>query len=118
MFSTTASKLVASAFVVVASASGLSGAAKSPALQDQRAEVPVTLDSTSLLVATLADGEVQTHWIPTATCEHVASAVASGESVAGVRADGVRVFVAKANCSTRRIEGQPTPLAMASSQNR
>ena len=44
-------------------------------------------------------------------CLKVASAVAAGESVAGVRADGVSVIIARANCSTRRLEVDPAAVA-------
>jgi len=79
-------------------------------------EIPVALDSTSMLVATLANGEIERHWMARDACERIASAVAAGDGVAGVRDDGVRVFIAKANCSTRRIEVDRTAVALSSTE--
>lgn len=111
MFST---KLVASAFVVLASASGIAGVSTSApdALKPQN--IPIALDNNSLLVATLANGEIQTHWMSRTACEQVEAAVASGDAVAGVRPDGVSVYIAKANCSTRRIEVDPAAVTLSS----
>jgi hypothetical protein len=116
MLSTTASKLAGSAFVVLVSASGVSGINKSAPNEvpngvsnDFRSvEIPVTLDGTSLLVATLASGDIEMQWMSRDACERVASAIGSGENVASVRSDGVRVTIARANCSTRRVEAEPT----------
>jgi len=116
MFSTTAPKLMASAFVILASASGFAGVDKSTAASPKNQEIPVTLDSNSLLVATLANGEIQTHWMSRVACERVEAAVASGDGVAGVRPDGVRIYIAQANCSTRRIQVTPDPITLSSSQ--
>ncbi|RUP09043.1 hypothetical protein [Hyphomicrobium sp.] len=101
MFGTTASKIVASV-VLIASASGTVGLPTKPDHSSHQ-ETPVALDSKSLLVATLENGEIQTQWMPRDVCEHVASAVHSGDLVAGVRADGVKVYISRANCSTRRV---------------
>ncbi len=101
MFGTTAPKIVASV-VLIASASGTAGLPTKPDHSSSQ-ETPVALDSRSLLVATLQNGEIQTQWMPRDVCEHVASAVHSGDLVAGVREDGVKVFIARANCSTRRV---------------
>ncbi|WP_024275627.1 MULTISPECIES: hypothetical protein [unclassified Hyphomicrobium] len=111
MFST---KLVASAFIVLASASGIAGVSTSApdALKPQN--IPIALDNNSLLVATLANGEIQTHWMPRTACEQVEAAVASGDAVAGIRPDGVSVYIAKANCSTRRIEVDPAAVTLSS----
>jgi hypothetical protein len=58
----------------------------------------------ALLVATLNSGEIEMHWIPPALCERIASELAAGSSVSGVRIDGTKVFVAKANCSVGRMK--------------
>jgi hypothetical protein len=58
----------------------------------------------ALLVATMNSGEIETHWMPQALCERIASELAAGSSVSGVRIDGTRVFVAKANCSFGRMK--------------
>lgn len=116
MFGTTATKLVASTFVILASASGIAGVDKSTSAVSKKTQMPVTLDSTSLLVATLANGEIQTHWMPREACERVEAAVAAGDGVAGVRPDGVRVYIEQANCSTRRIEVGPSLVTLSSSK--
>ncbi|WP_045836674.1 hypothetical protein [Hyphomicrobium sp. 99] len=101
MLGTTASKIVASV-VLIASATSTASLPTKPDYSS-RQDTPVALDSASLLVATLQNGEIQTQWMPRDVCEHVVSAVLSGDAVAGVRADGVKVFIARANCSTRRV---------------
>ncbi|MFT3730381.1 MAG: hypothetical protein QM780_03000 [Hyphomicrobium sp.] len=104
MFSTTVPKLAASAFVVLASASGVAGIAKTTSVSGDAQGISIGLDDNSLLVATLANGEVETHWMTRAGCERVASAVGAGQTVSGVRADGVRISITEANCSTRRVQ--------------
>lgn len=111
MFST---KLVASAFVVLASASGIAGVSTSTPDTQKVQGVPVALDNNSLLVATLANGEIQTHWMSRVACEQVEAAVASGDAVAGVGSDGVRIYISQANCSTRRIEVHPEVATLSS----
>ena len=110
MFGTTAPKIVASV-VLIASASGTAGLPTN----SLRLEAPVALDSNSLLVATLENGEIQTQWMPRDVCEHVASAVHSGDRVAGVREDGVKVFIARANCSKRRVPVDASKTALNAS---
>jgi hypothetical protein len=117
MLSTSASKAAASAFLILASGSGLAGVEKSTAnSRTIFAEVPIALDSTSMLVATLANGEIERHWMTREACERSASAVAAGEAVSGVLEDGVRITIASANCSTRRVEVDPNGLALNSAQ--
>jgi hypothetical protein len=116
MLSTTASKFVVSAVIVLASASGFAGVDKSSPTAVRPHEVPVALDVNSLLVATLANGDIQTQWMPRETCERVEAAVATRDNVAGVSADGTRSPITKANCSTRRIEISSDPVALSSSQ--
>lgn len=111
MFST---KLVASTFIVLASASGIAGVGTPTPDASKPQGIPVVLDNNSLLVATLANGEIQTHWMSRAACEQVEAAVASGDAVAGVRPDGVRIYIAQANCSTRRIEADPAAVTVSS----
>ncbi len=118
MLGTTASKVAASVVLVAASASGTAGLRVTAPNNAAPREIPVTLDKISLLVATLASGEVQTQWMPRETCEQIASAVVQGNSVAGVREDGVRVYISRANCSTRRIEVNPRSDAFSVSQQR
>lgn len=119
MLSTSASRVFASAFVVLASASGLASVQKpAPNSRSHLPEIPVALDGTSMLVATLATGEIERYWMARDACERVASAVAAGETVAGVRKDGVRVTFASANCSTRRVEVDPYAVALNSAQVR
>jgi hypothetical protein len=116
MFSTTASKFVASMFLVAVSASGLTGVDKrAPTIQEPH-EVPVALASNSLMVATMANGEIQTQWMPRGTCERAEQAVAAGRAVAGIRSDGVSVFIAHANCSTPRVEVRPDAIALGPSE--
>ncbi len=117
MFSTTASKLVACVFLVAVSASGTAGVQKFAPTGAASRDVPVVLSSNSLLVATLANGEIQTQWMSTSACERAASAVLSGNGVAGVRSDGVRVYIARINCSTPRVEVAPDTVALDSSQS-
>jgi hypothetical protein len=97
MLSTSASKVFVSAFVVLASVGGHTKVEKTVA------EIPVTLDETSLLVATLANGEIERHRMGNVDCERVVSAIAAREFVTGVRDDGVRLTIVRANCSTRRV---------------
>ncbi len=118
MLGTTASKVAASVVLVAASAGGTAGLHVAASNNFAAREQPVALDKTSLLVATLTNGELQTQWMPRETCERVASAVAQGSGVAGVRPDGVRVYIVRANCSTRRIEVNPDPAAFSVSQQR
>lgn len=118
MLGTTASKVAASVILVAASAGGTAGLRVAAPNNSAPRDIPVALDKTSLLVATLANGELQTQWMPREACERVASAVAAGNGVAGVRPDGVKVYIARANCSTRRIEVNPGPTAFSVSQQR
>ncbi|MFA5958468.1 hypothetical protein [Hyphomicrobium sp.] len=118
MFGTTVLKFAGFAFVVLASASGIAGVDKTTATHPKNLEIPVALDSNSLLVATLANGEIETHWMARDDCERVASVVESGGYVAGVRPDGVRMTITQANCSTRRIEVNSGPVVLNSSQIR
>ncbi|MET0639160.1 MAG: hypothetical protein ABWZ19_03990 [Hyphomicrobium sp.] len=106
MFGTTVLKYAASV-VLVAATAGTGNVEYSPSAAAPREEVPVALDSSSLLVATLADGAVQTHWMSRVACERVAEAVAAGNSVAGVRGDGVKIYIVRANCSTRQVPVDP-----------
>ncbi len=115
MFGTTASKLAASVLLVATSATGVARVDQRASTESKRLEAPVVLDSTSLLVATLQNGELQTQWMPRDACEQVASAVAAGDHVAGVRQDGVKIYIARANCSTRRVEAEPSTVALSSS---
>ena len=101
MFGSTASKVIASV-VLVASAGGTASLPVKPENSALR-EIPVGLDDRSLLVATLANGVIRIQWMARDVCERVESAVLAGEAVAGVRADGVKVYIARANCSTRRV---------------
>ncbi|RUP00520.1 hypothetical protein [Hyphomicrobium sp.] len=102
MYGATASKLITSLVLVVAAAGGpASGEKTSEAARIQKPVVPA---STSLLVATMADGQLEMEWVPREICEQVSSSVAAGDAVAGVRPDGVRVYIAKANCSTPRVD--------------
>ncbi|WP_325025104.1 hypothetical protein [Hyphomicrobium sp.] len=102
MFSSTALKILGSV-VLIACASSSSTSLPAKPSQAYSEDNPVALDSTSLLVATLQNGEIETQWMPRDVCEHVVSAVLAGNTVAGVRADGVKVYIAQANCSTRRV---------------
>ncbi|MET1046802.1 MAG: hypothetical protein ABWX70_08890 [Hyphomicrobium sp.] len=106
MFGTTVLKYAVSVVLVAATAGGTGNVEYSPSAAP-REEVPVALDSSSLLVATLADGAVQTHWMSRVACERVAEAVAAGNSVAGVRGDGVKIYIVRANCSTRQVPVDP-----------
>jgi hypothetical protein len=117
MFGSSASKIVASV-VLIASAGGTASLPVKPE-HDASREIPVALDSRSLLVATLVNGELQTQWMPRDVCEHIAAAVTSDGAVAGVRADGVKVFIARANCSTRRVavHSSATALNLAAERN-
>lgn len=115
MFGTTASKVAVSVVIVAASAGGTAGLHVATYDSAPR-EIPVALDDTSLLVATLANGELQTQWMPRDACERVASAVVAGDGVAGMRPDGVKVYITRANCSTRRIQVNSGPAAFRVSQ--
>lgn len=102
MFSSTALKILGSV-VLIACASSSSTSLPAKSGQSLREDNPVALDSKSMLVATLQDGQIETQWMPRDVCEYIASAVLAGDAVAGVRADGVKVYIARANCSTRRV---------------
>jgi hypothetical protein len=117
MLGSTASKIVASV-VLIASAGGTASLPVKPEYYASR-EIPVALDNRSLLVATLVNGDLQTQWMPRDVCEHIAAAVISGDAVAGVRADGVKVYIARANCSTRRVavRSSATALNVAADRN-
>lgn len=113
MFSTTAAKLSGSVLLVMTAASGAAHDRQWMPSESSRPESPVVLDRSSLLVATLANGEIQSQWMSTTACERVASAVAAGDAVAGLRSDGVRVYISRANCSTRRVEPAPDTIALS-----
>ena len=118
MYGTTASKVAASVVLVAASAGGTAGLRVATSYDSAPREIPVALDNISLLVVTLANGELQTQWMPRDACERVASAVVAGDGVAGMRSDGVKVYIARANCSTRRIQVNSDPAAFRVSQQR
>ena len=103
MFSSTALKILGSVVLIACASSSSTSLPAKPSDQAFREDNPVALDSTSLLVATLHNGEIETQWMPRDVCEHVVSSVLAGNTVAGVRADGVKVYIAQANCSTRRV---------------
>ena len=100
MFSTIA-KFGASVVFIAATANSTLGSFNEPVLA---ADVSVALEGQSLLVATLTNGETQMQWMSRSACEAVASAVARGQLAAGVRQDGVRIYISQANCSTRRVQ--------------
>jgi hypothetical protein len=58
----------------------------------------------ALLVATLSDGTIETQWLPRGICQRVASDVQAKETVTGLRSDGTRVEIARANCSLRNAQ--------------
>ncbi len=64
----------------------------------------------ALLVATLANGTVETQWLPEEMCERVVLELRTGSAVAGVTADGTRLPIERANCSLRSAQlADPTP---------
>jgi hypothetical protein len=115
MLGTTASKVAASVILVAASAGGTAGLKLATPDSFATRDTPVALDSTSLLVATLANGTIETQWMRRDLCERVASAVAAGDQVAGSRADGVRIYITRANCSTRRVPVNSPAVALIGS---
>ena len=64
MFCTTASKVAASVVLVAASAGGTAGLRVATSYDSAPREIPVALDNISLLVVTLANGELQTQGAP------------------------------------------------------
>ena len=64
----------------------------------------VVQENNSLLVATLSGGEIELHWLPDAVCKRVVSELAARSLVWGIRLDGSKVPVAKAQCRPRSLE--------------
>jgi hypothetical protein len=118
MFGTTASKLAASFVLVAATAGGTAGVGKSILSEGSSSAAPVVPAKVSLLVATLANGAIEMQWMSREACEGVESAVAASNGVAGVREDGVKVYIAQANCSTPRVDETPSVIQLTSSQPR
>ncbi len=116
MFGTTASKFAASFVLVAATAGGTAGVGKSILSDHTSNAAPVVPAKNSLLVATLANGALEMQWMSREACEEVASAVASGNGVAGVRGDGVKVYIDRANCSTPRVDEPSSVMKITSSQ--
>jgi hypothetical protein len=104
MFGATASKLIASLVLVVATAGATANGGRSIPMAAALIEKPVVPANTSLLVATMANGQLEMTWVPRAVCDQVSASVAAGNSVAGVRPDGVRIYISEANCSTPRVD--------------
>lgn len=115
MFGPTASKVAVSAVLMLVPVIGAermrgSVAEVSPAPLAGVAE----LSPSALLVATLANGEVETHWVPRQVCERVVSELRAGSTVAGVTEDGTRLTIARANCSLRSAQlTDPMPASPA-----
>jgi hypothetical protein len=113
MFATRISKSTATAVLITVMAAGAATLERAPAEQSTLSQPPPALDHVSLMVATMTNGDVERHWVTTDECVRISRAVAGGASVAAVRGDGVRTYISKANCSTRRVSPD-VDLALAS----
>ena len=61
-------------------------------------------DANSLLVATLANGEIQPHWLPQPICERIVSQLHAGSKISAITLDGAVVNIERANCSLRNSQ--------------
>ena len=104
MFGTTASKLTASLAVVIMPALGAGIVGGSVATIPPPPSIDGGVDPNVLLVAALANGETETHWLPRKVCNQIVSALRAGNTVAGVRFDGTRMMIDRANCSLRSAQ--------------
>jgi len=61
-------------------------------------------ETDALLVATLADGNIETQWLPRRVCEQITSELRAKAVVTSLRSDGTRLQIAQANCSLRNAQ--------------
>jgi hypothetical protein len=114
MLGTTASKIAVSAVLMLVPVIGAEGWRGSvaevspPPLAGTEADA----GTSALLVATLTNGNVETHWVPRQVCERVVSELRAGSTVAGVTEDGTRLTIARANCSLRSAKLAALPPAL------
>jgi hypothetical protein len=104
MLGPTASKVAASAVLLLVPAIGTKSLRGSIAENSPPPITSATIEANSLLVATLANGEVETHWLPKDVCERVVAELASGSKVSGIRSDGTRLPLERASCSLRNAQ--------------
>jgi hypothetical protein len=64
----------------------------------------VRADADSLLVATLENGEIQSHWLPQLICERIVSQLHAGRKISAISFDGTVANIEKANCSLRNSQ--------------
>jgi hypothetical protein len=55
-------------------------------------------DTNAMLVATLANGEIQAHWRPEKICERIVSEVHAGIKIFAISSDGTVLKIDRANC--------------------
>jgi hypothetical protein len=104
MFGTTASKVAASLAAVTIPALGVGIVGGSVAAIPPPPSINTGLDPNVLLVATLANGQLETHWLPRKVCSQIVAALRAGNTVAGIRFDGTRMMIDRANCSLRSAQ--------------
>ena len=104
MFGTTASKVTTLLVVVIMLALGAGIVSGSVAAIPPPPSIRAGIDPNALLVVTLANGEIETHWLLRQVCDRIVSAVRAGNTVAGVRSDGTRMMIDRANCSLRSAQ--------------
>jgi hypothetical protein len=61
-------------------------------------------EAKSLLVATLANGEIQRHWLPQTICERIVSQLQAGSKISAITSEGTVVNIERANCSLRNSQ--------------
>ena len=68
------------------------------------AEQSARTEANSLLVATLANGEIQLHWLPQRICERIVSQLHAGSKISAITSEGTVVNIDRANCSLRNSQ--------------
>ena len=104
MLGPTASKVAVSAVLLLLPAIGAKSSRGSVAESSPPPIASAAIEANSLLIATLANGEVETHWLPQGVCERVVAEMKFGSEVSGVRSDGTRLRLERASCSLRNAQ--------------
>ena len=104
MIGTIASKITAAAALLLVSAISAETLRGSIAEISPPPIAPVDPNPDAMLVATMTNGEIETHWLPRKVCERVASELRAGSRVSGTRQDGTQMFISRANCSLRNAQ--------------
>jgi hypothetical protein len=61
-------------------------------------------DTDSLLIATLSNGEIQSHWLQQPICERIVSELRAASKVSAISSDGTVLNIERANCSLRNSQ--------------